>query len=59
MRSIFNLEYSILDKIGRAKKTTHVGIFDSIDTIEKAKSDIASRINDKLSFTVHIINEPL
>lgn len=56
---IYNLEYNILDKLGRAKKTTHVGIFSDLDRVEKAKEAIATKISDRLSFNVYVIPKVL
>lgn len=59
MRCIYNLEYSILDKIGRAKKTSHVGIFADTESVEKAKTKILELVKDKLSFKVYVIETPV
>lgn len=59
MRCVYNLEYSILDKIGRAKKTSHVGVFADIESVEKAKFKILDQVKDKLSFKVYVIQTPV
>jgi hypothetical protein len=50
---IYNLEYSILDKLGRAKSTNHVGIFKTDAEIEAAKErTIQENSNHKVSFKI-------
>lgn len=56
---IYNLEYNILDKLGRAKKTTHVGIFSNLELVEQAKTSILEKVDGKLSFNVHVIEKIL
>lgn len=54
---IYNLEYSILDKLGRAKSKHHVGVFKTIEEVEKAKVDLQStKTEHQLSFQVYIID---
>ncbi len=53
---IFNLEYSILDKLGRAKSTSHVGIFKTEADIEIAKEKIIKKNpKHKVSFKIFLI----
>ena len=50
---IYNLEYSILDKLGRAKSTNHVGIFKTDAEIEAAKErTIQGNPKHKVSFKI-------
>lgn len=56
---IYNLEYSLLDKLGRAKSTKHVGLFKSEDDVTLAKAKVSSdNIDNKISFQVYIIDDP-
>ena len=50
---IYNLEFSILDKLGRAKSTNHVGIFKTDAEIEVAKQrTIQENLKHKVSFKI-------
>lgn len=58
MRScVYNLEYSVLDKIGRAKKTLHVGVFSNVPAVEEAKSKIMLDAKEEISFNVHVVED--
>jgi hypothetical protein len=58
MRScVYNLEYSVLDKIGRAKKSTHVGVFASVPAVEEAKAKIMRETKEEVSFNVYVIED--
>ena len=56
MRTLYNLEYVLVDKLNRAKKKHHVGVFKTEEEVEKAKSKILSSISgdDNISFNVYI-----
>ena len=56
MRTTYNLECVILDKMGRTKKVSHVGIFSSMELVEEAKTKLINEYGDKnVSFNIHII----
>ena len=56
MRTTYNLECVILDKMGRTKKVSHVGIFSSMESVEEAKTKLISEHGDRnVSFNIHII----
>ena len=56
MRTTYNLECVILDKLGRTKKVSHVGIFSSMESVEGAKTNLINEHGDKnVSFNIHII----
>ena len=56
---IYNLEYSMLDKLGRAKSTKHVGLFKSENDVEFAKAKVVEENADnKVSFQVYLIDDP-
>ena len=38
MHTVYNLEMQIRDKKNRVKKTSHVGVFETIEAVEEAKS---------------------
>lgn len=56
MRTLYNLEYSVVDKLNRSKKKYHVGVFKSEDEVEQAKTKILSSLDgdDGIMFTVYI-----
>jgi len=56
MRTLYNLEYVIVDKLNRAKKKYHVGVYKSESEVEEAKKKILGSIegNDSISFNVYI-----
>ena len=57
---IYNLEYRILDRLGRTKTTKHVGIFLNEPKLEAAKQSIIEQnAKRKLAFDVFLIEEPL
>ena len=45
----------VRDKMNRIKKTSHVGVYDSIEDIEVAKGKMLG-INPENTFDVHSIN---
>lgn len=54
--TIFNLEYRILDKLERTKKTIHGGVFMCENSLEQAKQKILESIqNKKITFDVYVI----
>lgn len=56
---IYNLEYSILDKLGRQKIVRHGGIFKTDDAIQRAKERIINEnAGKKLLFQIYLINDP-
>lgn len=58
--AIFVLEYRLLDKLGRTKKTYNAGVFVREGEIEAAKEQItASQTNNKIAFDVYIADEPI
>lgn len=50
---VYNLEMKTVDKLGRAKTTKHIGMFDSMDRLEITKSNILSN-NPNVKFEVHV-----
>jgi hypothetical protein len=55
----YNLEYSVLDKLGRAKNTHHVGVYRTEEDVEKAKVSVQEANTDhSISFQVYIIDDP-
>ena len=55
MHTVYNLEMQVRDKMNRIKKTSHVGVYDSIENIEEAKSKMLE-INPDNTFDVHSID---
>lgn len=55
---IFNLECSVMDKLGRATATKHIGMFKTEEEVEKAKVKTQT-LNKKgrLAFTVYFIDK--
>lgn len=55
--TVFNLEYRLTDKIGRAQKATHVGVFSSLVELEEAKNLLVKQHgDDKVRFEIFPIN---
>lgn len=54
MKTVFNLVYSVVDKLGRAKSTVHVGVFDSLEDIDVAKKKLLED-NPNITFEVYPI----
>ena len=55
MHTVYNLEMQVRDKMNRLKKTSHVGVYNSIENIEAAKSKMLE-INPENTFDVHSID---
>lgn len=53
MKQVYNLEAQVLDKLGRVKKTMHIGVYDSLESLELAKL-CTSQSNPGITFQVHI-----
>ena len=62
MKTVFNLEYSVVDVLGRSKTSTHVGVFGSLEELEVAKKKIIDENDKNVTFEVypveHIFSEP-
>lgn len=57
---MFNLEYRILDKLGRTKQTKHGGLFLSEEKLEEFKQQILlQEKNKKVAFDVYILSKPI
>jgi len=55
MHTVYNLEMQVRDKMNRLKKTSHVGVYNSIEDIDVAKNKL-SVINPENTFDVHSID---
>ena len=55
MHTVYNLEMQVRDKMNRLKKTSHIGVYDSIENIEVAKGKMLE-INPENTFDVHSID---
>jgi len=55
MHTVYNLEMQVRDKMNRIKKTSHVGIYDSIENLEIAKGKMLES-NPDSTFDVHLID---
>jgi len=53
---LYNLEYRILDKLGRTKKILWGGLFATQEALADKQNEILSR-HKKVSFDVYIIEE--
>ena len=57
---MYNLEYRILDKLGRTKKTLHGGVFLLETSLDFAKERILKNYpKQKITFDVYILDEPV
>ena len=52
MHTVYNLEMQVRDKMNRLKKTSHVGVYLTLEEIEVAKSKILAD-NPNVTFEVH------
>ncbi len=52
MHTVYNLEMQVRDKMNRIKKTSHVGVFKTLEEIEVAKTKILVD-NPSITFEVH------
>ena len=52
MHTVYNLEMQVRDKMNRIKKTSHVGVFKTLEEIEVAKSKILID-NPSITFEVY------
>ena len=55
MHTVYNLEMQVRDKMNRVKKTSHVGIYNSIESMEIAKGKILESNPDN-TFEIHFID---
>lgn len=55
MHPVYNLEYKVRDKLGRTKKSVHVGVFNDLDKLEVAKVQV-SKSNPGVTFDVYQSN---
>lgn len=56
MHTVYNLEMQVRDKMNRIKKTSHVGVYDSIESLEVAKGKMLESNPDN-TFEVHSIDQ--
>ena len=52
MHTVYNLEMQVRDKMNRIKKTSHVGVFKTLEEIEVAKTKILDD-NPNITFEVY------
>ena len=52
MHTVYNLEMQVRDKMNRLKKTSHVGVFETLEEIEVVKTKILVD-NPSITFEVH------
>ncbi len=52
MHTIYNLEMQVRDKMNRIKKTSHVGVFKTLEEIEVAKTKILVD-NPNITFEIY------
>ena len=52
MHTVYNLEMQIRDKMNRVKKTSHVGIYSTLEEIEAAKAKELEK-NSNVTFEVY------
>lgn len=52
MHTVYNLEMQVRDKMNRIKKTSHVGVFKTLEEIEVAKTSILVD-NPSITFEVY------
>jgi len=52
MHTVYNLEMQVRDKMNRIKKTSHVGVYSTLEDIEAAKSKMLLT-NPTVTFEVY------
>ena len=52
MHTVYNLEMQVRDKMNRIKKTSHVGVYSTLEEIEVAKTKILLD-NPNITFEVY------
>ena len=52
MHTVYNLEMQVRDKMNRLKKTSHVGVFKTLEEIEVAKTKVLVD-NPNVTFEVY------
>lgn len=51
---LYILEYKERDSRGREKNSKHVGVFQSLEDLEKKKDEILHAISKQISFQVYV-----
>lgn len=54
MVQCYILEYKEQDSRGREKNSQHVGVFKSVDELEKIKNNLIKTLKKRVSFQVYI-----
>jgi hypothetical protein len=52
MHTVYNLEMQVRDKMNRIKKTSHVGVYSTLEEIEVAKTKVLDD-NPNVTFEVY------
>lgn len=52
---VYNLEYEVLDSIGRGGRSTHDGVYACIESVEQAKQKLINQYGDGIRFSVYPI----
>jgi len=52
MHTVYNLEMQVRDKMNRLKKTSHVGVYSTLEEIEVAKTKVLDD-NPNITFEVY------
>lgn len=53
--TVYNLEYSVVDSIGRAQKYMHKGVYATLEDVSNAKQEVIKQVGDKAVFNVYPI----
>lgn len=57
---LYNVEYRILDRLGRTKSTKHIGVFNNEKKVEEVKSSILKNVSfSKVAFDIYAIPDPI
>lgn len=54
MSQCYILEYKVVDSKGREKTPKHVGVFSSVDQLDKEKEKILLSNKNRISFQVYV-----
>lgn len=58
MRTLFILEYKLIDSKGREKTPKFLGVFNDMNKLEQVKSETLAKLGDNISFHVYVSESP-
>lgn len=58
VRTLFTLEYKLVDSKGREKAPKFLGVFDCLNKLESVKQSTLKQHGDNISFHVYVSEHP-